>query len=550
MPRGDMQLYQVFDFQRGLDVKTSPLKLAVQRGQNSLVKARNAVYTSSGGASKRLDAAHATAGTVGLDNTVPYVVTGGLGAFITGAGPKFLLTGGFLPSGTRAAITGGFDYVKADGTRIVVFGTDAGMLYKMNGDGSHSQIGSGFTTGTRWYFAEYNSLLLIGNRADAPQKWDGTTLAPLGGTPPAMGGPVYVHGNRVFWFDAEAPSDLVWSALNDEEDYTTADNAGRVSINPNDGSSLVAAVPSINELVLLKGRRPYRLQGTSPETFTITNIVPTTGSVGAVSHSAALFALNDVWYLGSPGLVRLTAVQAFGDLRESFPSGPIQPYFEDGTGYTLALNNLDQAVMAYDSQRNRIYTAVDADGDGQNEVLLVYDGVTRGWSVWDGLSIASMWPVLNEATGQTDIWAGGYDGVIRILNRDVATTAIDCEVRHLSALGAPGVEKSVRHLYFYFKEQGNTIVSIDTRFDFGAKGGQVYTASLLGGSKTLGVNWVLGQDPLGAATQIVKRLDVHGTGEFMEVGVRNAEAGQPFTWLGYEALFRSRRLIRRGTAVA
>jgi len=272
--------------------------------------------------------------------------------------------------------------------------------------------------------------------------------------------------------------------------------------------------------------------------------------VGAISTQAAVFALNDVWYLGSPGLTRLTAVQGFGDLRESFPSAPIQPYFEDNTDFTLSLANLDDAVMAYDSQRNRLYLAVDSDDDNANDTVLVYDGATKGWTTWDAMSVASMWSVRNVTTGQTEIYAGGYDGHIRVLNRDTDENAIDAEARHLSALGTPGVEKSVRHCFLYLKEQGNTTVSVDTRFDFGATGGQVFTVSQLGSSHTLGVNWVLGQDPLGVQAQIVKRINVHGTGEFFELGVKNANAGEGFVWYGYEVFYRDRRVIRRGTGVA
>ena len=143
---------------------------------------------------------------------------------------------------------------------------------------------------------------------------------------------------------------------------------------------------------------------------------------------------------------------------------------------------------------------------------------------------------------------GGYDGHIRVLNRVVSTNSIDGHARHLSALGAPGVQKSPRHGYFYFKQEGNYSVSVDTKFDFGATGGQTYTVSLLGGGKTLGVNWTLGVDALGLRTQIVPRVDLSGVGEFLEVGVRNQNAGQPFTWDGYEIFYRTRRLVRPSTA--
>ena len=35
----------------------------------------------------------------------------------------------------------------------------------------------------------------------------------------------------------------------------------------------------------------------------------------------------------------------------------------------------------------------------------------------------------------------------------------------------------------------------------------------------------------------------------MEIGVKNATAGQSFTWYGYEVLYRHRRVVRRGTGM-
>ena len=557
MPRAaDLKVYSVFDLSGGLDIKTSPLKSAVETNPRSLETARNCVLSTAGAVSKRFDTFRITTRAVDApppDLTLPFLLTGGLGSYLTPS-VHYLPTLGFLDDSalfiSTVAITGGIEYVKSNGTRITVFGTTEGKVYKLVG-GEPTVIASGFTTGSRWYFTIYKDILIFGNRENVPQKYDGTTVTPLGGSPPAGGGPVCVHGNRVFWLDAVNKSRLTWSALDNPEDYTSAGNAGNVDVSTNDGSDLINFVPSVNELVLLKGARPYRLQGTSPATFTITNVVPTTGSVGAVSTQAALFALNDVWYLGTPGVTRLTAVQGFGDLRESFPSAPIQPYFEadsDSHHHIQPLLNLANAVMAYDAQRNRLYVAVDNNDDGQNDTILCYDGATKGWTVWDSLSVASMWPVKNLVTGQTEIYAGGYDGHIRVLNRRTAENAFIAEATHLSALGAPGVEKSVRYIYLYLKEEGNQVLEVSLQFDFGVI--QELPVALLGSSHTLGVNWVLGVDQLGLRDQIAKRLDIHGAGEFMALTLRNETAGQTFTWYGFEALYRDKRVVRRGTGTA
>ena len=509
-----LETYQVFGFKKGLNISDNPLQLAVARNQDSLRLADNMTYMQSSGAvSKRSDIERLT----------------------------------LTSLGASVAITGGYQYVKSDGNRFIVFGTDDGRFLRLNADGTTTAILTGATTGTRWYFTTYNDKLIFCNRADAPRKsTDATTSAVLPGTPPATGGPVAVHSNRVFFLDGTNKSRLTWSALNNEEDYTTANNAGFVDVNLNDGSFLVDIVPSINEMILLKENRPYRLQGTSPATYAITNVIPTTGSKGAVSTKGNVFAINDVWYLGNNGVLNLRTVLNFGDLKASYASDRISNYWFPNDPHTLQINHLNNAVSAYDGANNVIYYGVNSINatNGHNDLMLVIDLHTNGWSVWPDVGAASLWPVYNSTTGITEIYMGGYDGHVYRLNQDLAVNAFRGEARHLSALNAPGVQKSPRHGYFYFKEEGDFTVIIDTKFDFGASGGQVYVASLLGGSHTLGVNWVLGVDPLGARDQIVKRIDMSGLGEFIEVGVKNENAGEPFTWYGYEILWRPRRAVR------
>jgi hypothetical protein len=599
MPGNDLQTYRNFTLSGGLDLKTSPMHLATRPTQKWLTQAKHAVFTTAGGVTKR------------YDSTIINSAT--LGATVT--------------------ITGGYQFRHSNGTDYTVCGTDDGRVVKLNTDGTTTDLVTGLTTGTRWSFAVYGDLLICCNGADTPKSWDGTTfqaLASGGLAPPATGKVVVTHGNRVFMTDATNKSTLYYSRLNNAIDWSNASPGigGNIDIALKDSSMLTTLVPSINELILLKGLRPYRLQGTSPESFTIDDVVPTAGSISCVSTQAATFAVNDIWYLSEQGLHTLSTTDRFGDLEEGFKSKLIEPYFRPGTSQTISLNNLDAtSVIHYDPNYNRVYVAVDTDNDAKNDLVLCYDVGEDAWSTWPyetttgasvtsitrssttatvttaashGLAtgafvlisgaaqteyngvhlatvtgaaeftypvagspatpatgtilwqqvdptprIASLWTVVTS-TGAREVYAGSYDGFVRKLNQDASTNPIQGSFSHISCLNAPGIEKSPRYLYLYFKEAGNITTTITTAFDFGAAGGQTYTADLLGGSHTLGVNWVLGTDPLGARSQIAKRCDLSGTGEFLEITVSNSEAGEPFTWLGYECLWRARRRVRRG----
>lgn len=526
MPRGGatsaLKVYRCFNFGGGLDVKTSALTLAHSRAQKWLTRADNCTYATAGAVSKRLDVATANTTTLGA----------------------------------AVAITGGFYFRKLDGTDYNVCGTNDGRLVKLNTDGSTTDLATGLTTGRRWSFDVFNDVLICCNGADAPLAYDGASVATLGGSPPSTGQVVCAHSNRVFMFAPDSQR-LYWSALNNQADWAGS-GSGNVYIRGagvDSGQALTGMISAraggpaqAAELILQTPKAFYRLQGTAPTTYALTDIKPATATAGGTSFQSLLFAANDVYTTYAGGIHSLRYVQQFGDLQEDALSAPIDPYFQTGTGYTLSLQNAHLAVGAYDRQTSRLYFAFDSDGDAQNDKMLVYDMHTKGWSVWPSQSCASLWLVRNASTGVEELHMGGYDGFVRVLNRSASTNAIDGHARHISALGAAGVEKSPRHLFLYMKEDGNWSVTVDTKFDFGGSGGQSYSVSLLGNAHTLGVDWVLGTDPLGAADTLVKRVNLSGTGEFLEIGVRNQNAGQPFTWLGYEVFWRPRRAIRKEVA--
>ena len=518
-----MRRYSATRF-RGLDVKSSPQELASNpKFRDRLTLARNIVFPKTGGASKRFDA-------------VQYNTTT-LGATVT--------------------IIGGVQFRHSNGTDYNICAADDGTIRRLNTNGTTTTLASGLTTTpTQAFFAQFNDLLIYGDRVNAPRSYDGTTEGALAGTPPATGGPWAVHGNRVFALDATNRRRVSWCALNDAEDWTAAGDAGSMTVSGRNGSPLVFLLPLTNELEL--GHRDFvtRLQGTSPATFAITNAVPAQVSTGGISFAGAAFGANDGWYVSQRGLHRIATTQAFGDLREEFASETIDPFFTAGTDYTLSLNQLTLAVLAYDTQNNRVYLGVDNNNDGENDTVLCLDVFLNlatkgdlGWSVWTGLSCASLWPVYTGVNA-VEMFMGGYDGFVRRLNVDDDENAINARFNHITDLNDPGWQKNLRHLRVYAKEEGNYNLTITANADFGASGGQTFTMSLLGDTDVLGSTFELGTSVLGARSQLIKEMDMGVLGEFFEIGFSNQQAGENFTVHKYEAQFRRRRLLTRGSAIA
>src|SRR5439155_9245404 len=163
----------------------------------------------------------------------------------------------------------------SNGTDFTLCGTDDGRLVQLNVDGTTANIVTGLTTTRRWSFDVYNDKVIAVNGADAPRKWDGTTVGLLGGSPPTTASMVIVHSNRVFMLDETLSSRITWSALNNEEDYTTPTSAGTMLVDPNNSFRLTGMVSaSKSELILAKPNKIYRLQGTQPATYSVTNLLP------------------------------------------------------------------------------------------------------------------------------------------------------------------------------------------------------------------------------------------------------------------------------------
>lgn len=508
-----LRSYAALNLQGGLNIKESPNKLATFKNLSMfLTVSRNTVPPHAGGVSTRPDVTAYNSTTLGAS----------------------------------VKVIGGGQHRHSNGTNSNLCATNNGRVHRLNTDGTTTTLKTGLSTASQATFRQFNDLMIYTDRVNAPQSWDGTTWQALAGTPPGTGGPHDVHGGRVHMLDATNVRRDSWSKLGDGENYTAAGDAGSFIVTGRLSSPLVAILAMTNELLMLHRDFVTRLQGTSPTTFALTNAVPAQVSMGCISALGAVFGNNDAHWISQRGIHAVAPTLKFGDYEERFESTNIDPYFLPNSGVTLSLDSLPNAAACYDTQNNRLYFAVDSDGNAQNDMILCLDVATQGWSVWTGTTIAahSMWTAYTGANG-IEVFFGGYDGFVRRLNPSGSTNAIDMALAHISNLGMPFWQKTPRHIYVYLAEQSAGTLTVTTSFDYGAAGGQAYSVSMLAGSALLGSTFVLGSSVLGGRSQIVKRLDTTGLGEFMEITFSNAQAGQPVTVYGYEVEFRERRKVAR-----
>jgi hypothetical protein len=107
------------------------------------------------------------------------------------------------------------------------------------------------------------------------RKWDGTTAANLGGTPPE-GRAAAFYRNRFF---IGSTDDLYFTALGNAEDWTGTD-AGNLAVGQGDGEDIEDLASLADGLVIAKRSSLWFLSGTGPDNFELHPLIPGKGYPG------------------------------------------------------------------------------------------------------------------------------------------------------------------------------------------------------------------------------------------------------------------------------
>lgn len=217
----------------------------------------------------------------------------------------------------------------------------------------------------------FNNVYIICNEGGGPYKWTGfTSVSALSGSPPSSARGGGVHRSRA-WLYSDS-SLLSYSALSDPEDWTTADNAGSITINKGDGY-IINGFASGGDFALISKISPssggkegalYALFGSSPFDFNVKRIA----SIGALGQEAMITYDNMTFIATNRGV--------FGVNGRNFAriDDPIQPTFD-------AIPNKGTIAMGREGKQIRI--SYPASGTANNREF-VYD-IERGtWGLNTG----------------------------------------------------------------------------------------------------------------------------------------------------------------------
>lgn len=344
----------------------------------------------------------------------------------------------------------------------------ATAIYNWTGS-AWTALATGLTSGD-WDFLNYQiamtDVVIMGNGADVMKKWDGTTFAALGGTPPVAKS-IALHAERLWATGVKAAPNSVYYSddLNPENWVIAEDGSGIIDVPTWDGGVCLGVSTIFSDLVIFKTNNIHRIMGTYPAVYEVKQVY---SSVGAIADKTIVSGGERAFFLSSDGL-----------------------YYYNGTSTAPLLGDKAKDIVINPSyaknavsiiHKNVLYCAFPEGTSTSNNAMFVYDLLANTFMVWRGISVTDMM----ELDGKLLFASGAI-----VYNIDENATSFDGT--NINAfwetpwqdLDAFRVTKTADTLYFYAK--GNGMLRVDITFDNKTKTKNV-TLNTFGKLHTLATN--------------------------------------------------------------
>jgi hypothetical protein len=436
--------------------------------------------------------------------------------------------------GASVVCTGLKYYSPISGSKYLIGVFDNDKIYKMDyGVGSGPDGTWDDITGVASFNATQNNLasfaigedtLIIedGVSTSAPYKWTSSgSVAALGGDPP-LSTMVAFHKNTAFAAgNATYPSLLYFSDTGNIENWTTG-LSGNVAVETNDGSVIRVIIPGFDALYIFKDYSIWRLTGDDKDNFQLQRMV---SGVGCRSPNAVSRIGNDFYFVDGQGNTYLYD----GAIKLKLISTKVQGTI-DGSSFSRW-----QYVSTVQFEDD-FYISFSNTASGTHNRILVFDSFNLGWVKFVGMN-ANAIAVADDGTGKDEIIFGDYSGFVYEYpsGEDDAGTAIDAYyVTKQFSFPSLNINKDLKLLNVYAKQEGNYNLSVETRKDMESTG-TTENINLLGEGSLWGTA-VYGVDKYGGQNIIVGRIEVNKEGKFFQIKFSNNNLDEPFEVMGYQML--------------
>jgi len=282
-------------------------------------------------------------------------------------------------------------------------------LYGVTWDGTSAiasfgtAIKTGLTASSKLRSAVWKDSILFTNGVDNPFKWDGTTVADIGGSPPKSH-IIKIYASRAWLVDAANPNQVRYSDL---ENFDSWPALNVILVRDSDGDFITGLSPQSGGLVIFKNNSVQSLYGSNRQNFRLDD--PFSWSVGAVGYDAVLddgiFMAKDNWY--------------------QFSLSNYENVPETHTPYLDALTTTQKSAgfSAAQGSEGRYYFLAGTD-------IVVFDSKYRGATSWDDLN-AQCFLVADSEGFAGDLLVGDATAgiVYKLTGSDDAGTGIETIVK-------------------------------------------------------------------------------------------------------------------------
>ena len=361
------------------------------------------------------------------------------------------------------------------------------------------------------------------------------TFAGLGTAPsdPSM---VVAFKNHMFYAGMSTePNTVIFSAIGDENDFTTANGAGSLNVD----STIIALKSFRGELIIFCEDRIYKLAGASRSDFAI---APISRNVGCSDAFSIQEIGGDVIFLAPDGLRTIAGTARIGDVE----LGTVSKQIQDRVN-SIGFNNISSVVIRKKSQYRLFYPTTGGTESSSKGIIGVLKSNPSGQVGWEYSDIRGVKPACCDSgfvSGAEKVIHGGFDGYVYLQEsgNTFSGTAMKAIYRSPDlTMGDAGIRKSMQRINVNYDPEGSVDVNLFVKYDFedtGTPQPSSYnlttadTAAVYGNSGTL-----YGSAVYDAEGMPIVRQSVEGSGFTVVVRLEDSSSNPPITLKGFELEF-------------
>lgn len=458
------------------------------------------------------------------------------GLLVTRPGRVKVNASAIAPPAGDAVVRSVFELRPTNGNDSVLVNV-GNTIYKLVAGAFVSQ-GTVATNNLRMLWCQFKDKALGINGTNTMVSYDGTTLGTVAGAP-TDGTALASHRNRV-WITRGRT--LAYSALGDETDWTTPNNAGSVPIPTTKGKGGTALISLWDRLIILTQDQVFQLLGTSPADFSVEPVNLQYGHTG--SAVAVLAAGNDIYFCNKRGVHSLGvtfAQSSTGDVAYNYATGVIEPTWQQ-----IAAGNLSNIVAVHDSLHSQVIFLCNRTGTTNLEAIVgdyyhLDEHGTPTWSLYSNTPFASAAEVSSISGYPTAVF-GSYDGFVyqQTDAEDDAGSPISTQLTYATDLELPVFSKLWRHMVLLGVGK-DTILSGNISYDFGQESFS-FTADLTSAAgDTIGGTFTIGESTLGVPSLKEIRIPIAAHGRFATINMNTSSMHRVTIggWIIYAGLRRT-----------